>query len=102
MPARTCSPTWGSVAVGDPRPEGRDAVAVITALLPIYTAEEQSQAEAAAAKVMPTLIAVLGDKDARQMLTVLTHLGHIAASMAVRINPEDPYEVVRELAKNHT
>lgn len=88
--------------MGDPRPEGRDAVAVITALLPVYVAEEGMHAEAAwATESSPMLVSILRGKTRSELVTIVTHLGHIAAAMSVQSNPEDPYEVVRELAKGH-
>lgn len=87
--------------MGDPRPAGRDAVAIVTALLPVYEAHDDVAAELAWTRMMPTLVSIMKDMERQELVTLVGHLGHIAADLIMRINPEHPYEVVQELAKNH-
>lgn len=86
---------------GDPRPEGRDAVAIITALLPVYTESDTLAAEYEWEKAMPTLVSIMRDKPREDLVTLVGHLGHIAAHLVMLVNPEDPYEIVQQLGKDH-
>lgn len=88
--------------MGDPRPAGRDAVAVITALLPVYTEDNDVSAEQTwSTQVMPALVSIMRDKSREELVTLVGHLGHIAAHLVVLVNPEDPHEIVQQLGKQH-
>lgn len=76
-------------------------MAIVTALLPVYTETGNIAAEIAWDDAMKVVARILRDKDAGERIAVIAHLGNIAASLAVRCNIEDPYEVVRELGQAH-
>lgn len=85
--------------MSDPREPGRIAVAVATALVPVYLEDDDIAAEILFDRARLDIVQMLTDVPPGELAGVVGQLGHMVSHLAVLINPEHPYEILQQFAK---
>lgn len=77
----------------------RDALAIITTMIPTFTTESDTAAELEWSKAQSVLVQILKDYSTQELYQIVGYLSYFAAAFAVEIDREDPYAILQRIGK---